>query len=153
MRGAYGKPNGLSARVKINQVMFSIRTTLKGEEHAVEALRKVGGSRPLRVLCLLCRGVGHSACTGSKLLKCSEESSHNIACGKTRGILFSPTKVYSERVGRSFPCVFRSTLARASSDCEGCSPRPSSLVASSCTCRATGASLPSPRTCTWPVVK
>lgn len=41
MRGAYGKPNGLSARVKINQVMFSIRTTLKGEEHAVEALRKV----------------------------------------------------------------------------------------------------------------
>jgi hypothetical protein len=41
MRGAYGKPNGLSARVKINQIMFSIRTTLKGEEHAVEALRKV----------------------------------------------------------------------------------------------------------------
>ena len=41
MRGAYGKPNGLSARVKINQIMFSIRTTLKGEEHACEALRKV----------------------------------------------------------------------------------------------------------------
>ena len=41
MRGAYGKPYGLSARVKINQVMFSIRTTLKGEEHACEALRKV----------------------------------------------------------------------------------------------------------------
>jgi ribosomal protein L16/L10AE len=41
MRGAYGKPNGLAARVTINQIMFSIRTTLKGEEHAVEALRKV----------------------------------------------------------------------------------------------------------------
>ena len=41
MRGAYGKPYGLSARVKINQVMFSIRTTLKGEDAAVEALRKV----------------------------------------------------------------------------------------------------------------
>jgi ribosomal protein L16/L10AE len=41
MRGAYGKPNGLCARVKINQIMFSIRTTQKGEEAAVEALRKV----------------------------------------------------------------------------------------------------------------
>jgi hypothetical protein len=41
MRGAYGKPYGLSARVKINQVMFSIRTTLKGEDAACEALRKV----------------------------------------------------------------------------------------------------------------
>ena len=36
MRGAYGKPNGLCARVNINQVMFSIRTTLKGEEAAAE---------------------------------------------------------------------------------------------------------------------
>jgi len=41
MRGAYGKPYGLAARVTINQVMFSIRTTLKGEEAACEALRKV----------------------------------------------------------------------------------------------------------------
>jgi hypothetical protein len=41
MRGAYGKPYGLAARVTINQIMFSIRTTLKGEDHACEALRKV----------------------------------------------------------------------------------------------------------------
>jgi hypothetical protein len=46
MRGAYGKPYGLSARVKINQVMFSIRTTLKGEDAAVEALRKVPALNP-----------------------------------------------------------------------------------------------------------
>jgi large subunit ribosomal protein L10e len=60
MRGAYGKPNGLCARVNINQVnlnlqvsfrvslhcdnhvqvMMSIRTLLKGEEAAAEALRR-----------------------------------------------------------------------------------------------------------------
>ena len=59
MRGAYGKPNGLCARVNINQVIFclrilrgasqydnllqvmmSIRTLLKGEEAAAEALRR-----------------------------------------------------------------------------------------------------------------
>eukprot|EP00802_Teleaulax_amphioxeia_P015232 Tamp_15319.p2 GENE.Tamp_15319~~Tamp_15319.p2 ORF type:complete len:172 (+),score=43.28 Tamp_15319:614-1129(+) len=58
MRGAYGKPNGLSARVKINQIMFSIRTTLKGEEHACEALRKCKAKFPGRQLVYVSRNWG-----------------------------------------------------------------------------------------------
>jgi len=58
MRGAYGKPYGLSARVKINQVMFSIRTTLKGEEHACEALRKCKAKFPGRQLVYASRNWG-----------------------------------------------------------------------------------------------
>mmetsp|Transcript_65494 Transcript_65494/g.106183 ORF Transcript_65494/g.106183 Transcript_65494/m.106183 type:complete len:172 (+) Transcript_65494:405-920(+) len=60
MRGAYGKPYGLSARVKINQVMFSIRTTLKGEDAAVEALRKSKAKFPGRQLVYVSRNWGFS---------------------------------------------------------------------------------------------
>jgi len=60
MRGAYGKPYGLSARVKINQVMFSIRTTQKGEEAAVEALRKSKAKFPGRQLVYVSRNWGFS---------------------------------------------------------------------------------------------
>jgi len=58
MRGAYGKPYGLCARVNINQVMFSIRTTLKGEEAAAEALRKTGAKFPGRQLVYVSRNWG-----------------------------------------------------------------------------------------------
>jgi len=40
MRGAFGKPNGKVARVKINQVLYSCRVVEKNVEHAVEALRR-----------------------------------------------------------------------------------------------------------------
>mmetsp|Transcript_16887 Transcript_16887/g.33847 ORF Transcript_16887/g.33847 Transcript_16887/m.33847 type:complete len:244 (-) Transcript_16887:63-794(-) len=58
MRGAYGKPYGLCARVKINQVMMSIRTTLKGEEEAAEALRKAKFKFPGRQLVYVSRNWG-----------------------------------------------------------------------------------------------
>lgn len=58
MRGAYGKPYGLCARVKINQVMISIRTTLKGEEAACEALRKAKFKFPGRQLVYVSRNWG-----------------------------------------------------------------------------------------------
>jgi len=60
MRGAYGKPYGLAARVTINQVMFSIRTTLKGEEAACEALRKSKAKFPGRQLVYVSRNWGFS---------------------------------------------------------------------------------------------
>lgn len=40
MRGAFGKPNGLVARVDIGQVLMSIRTKEDRVQHAVAALRR-----------------------------------------------------------------------------------------------------------------
>lgn len=40
MRGAYGKPYGLAARVRIGQILMSIRTKTSLEAHAHEALRR-----------------------------------------------------------------------------------------------------------------
>merc|ERR1712131_275714 len=40
MRGAYGKPNGLVARVRIGQPLMSIRVRDHHEAHAYEALRR-----------------------------------------------------------------------------------------------------------------
>merc|ERR1712185_523848 len=40
MRGAYGKPQGLAARVKIGQILMSIRSTDNNEDHLIESLRR-----------------------------------------------------------------------------------------------------------------
>lgn len=73
MRGAYGKPYGLAARVTINQIMFSIRTTLKGEDHACEALRKVFIS-PSRTFLPLCP----SSLTGAVVYRVNEARTRKI---------------------------------------------------------------------------
>jgi len=48
MRGAFGKPQGTVARVEIGQVMMSIRTLLKFEGVAQEALRRAKFKYPGR---------------------------------------------------------------------------------------------------------
>ncbi|KAK1342264.1 hypothetical protein QTO34_015020 [Cnephaeus nilssonii] len=40
MRGAFGKPQGIVARVHIGQVIMSIRTKLQNKEHVIEALHR-----------------------------------------------------------------------------------------------------------------
>ncbi|EHA99535.1 60S ribosomal protein L10-like protein [Heterocephalus glaber] len=40
MRGAFGKPQGIVARVHIGQVIMSIRTKPLNKKHAIEALRR-----------------------------------------------------------------------------------------------------------------
>lgn len=40
MRGAYGKPQGLTARVDIGQILISVRTKTQNLGHAKEALRR-----------------------------------------------------------------------------------------------------------------
>ena len=40
MRGAFGKPTGLAARVAIGQILFSLRTKENAKDHAVEAFRR-----------------------------------------------------------------------------------------------------------------
>jgi len=48
MRGAFGKPTGLVARVKIGQVIFSIRAKENHGPHVLEALRRAGYKFPGR---------------------------------------------------------------------------------------------------------
>ena len=40
MRGAYGKPQGLAARVKIEQILMSMRTKDNNKAHALESFRR-----------------------------------------------------------------------------------------------------------------
>ena len=40
MRGAFGKPNGLVARVRVGQVIMSVRTFEKNIPNAIEAFRR-----------------------------------------------------------------------------------------------------------------
>ena len=40
MRGAFGKPQGLVARVKIGQTILSVRARDQHKENAIEALRR-----------------------------------------------------------------------------------------------------------------
>mmetsp|Transcript_45060 Transcript_45060/g.62673 ORF Transcript_45060/g.62673 Transcript_45060/m.62673 type:complete len:213 (-) Transcript_45060:460-1098(-) len=40
MRGAFGKPQGKACRVKIHQILYSVRVAAKNAEHAVEAFRR-----------------------------------------------------------------------------------------------------------------
>lgn len=40
MRGAFGKPQGTVARVRIGQVIMSVRTKPQNKEHVIEALRR-----------------------------------------------------------------------------------------------------------------
>ncbi len=40
MRGAFGKPLGTVARVRIGQVIMSVRTKASNKEHVIEALRR-----------------------------------------------------------------------------------------------------------------
>jgi len=40
MRGAFGKPTGLSARVRIGQILLSVRTKPQSVQHVTEALRR-----------------------------------------------------------------------------------------------------------------
>jgi len=49
--------------------------------------------------------------------------------------------------------LMRTLVSNCVCVCDESSPRPSSLDVSSCTCRATGVSLLSPRTCSWRVAR
>jgi large subunit ribosomal protein L10e len=48
MRGAFGKPNGIVARVKIGQVIFSVRCKDNVSQHVIEATRRAAFKFPGR---------------------------------------------------------------------------------------------------------
>jgi len=58
MRGAFGKPYGLVARVDIGQIVLSIRTKDANAAHAVEALRRATAKFPGKQKVLVSRNWG-----------------------------------------------------------------------------------------------
>jgi len=66
MRGAFGKPNGLVARVSIGQILMSLRTKEASEAHAVEALRRARYKFPGRQKVIVSRNWGFTPFTKAK---------------------------------------------------------------------------------------
>merc|ERR1711939_1223526 len=50
MRGAYGKPQGVAARVNIGQIIYSMRSKDANRDHVIEALRRCKFKIPGRQL-------------------------------------------------------------------------------------------------------
>jgi ribosomal protein L16/L10AE len=73
MRGAYGKPQGLCARVKIGQIIFSCRTTPGNEEHIIEAFRKCKFKFPGQQLVIESKKWGFTKLYKKDYLKLREE--------------------------------------------------------------------------------
>jgi len=66
MRGAYGKPQGLAARVKIGQILISCRSKDGNEDAIVEAFRKCKFKFPGRQLIITSKKHGFTQLTRAK---------------------------------------------------------------------------------------
>merc|ERR1711957_822184 len=73
MRGAYGKPYGRIARVDIDQIMMSVRTTEEHIETAKDALRRAGMKFPGRQIVAVSIKMGFSELTHQEYLKANKE--------------------------------------------------------------------------------
>merc|ERR1719419_1509131 len=80
MRGAYGKPQGLTARVDIGQILISIRTKRANIAHAKEALRRARYKFPGRQKLVQGTTWGFTNFTQEEFLKLREEG-RLINCG------------------------------------------------------------------------
>ena len=74
MRGAYGKPQGLAARVKIGQILISCRAkdVAGNEAHIVEAFRKCKFKFPGRQLIITSKKHGFTELTRAEYAKQKE---------------------------------------------------------------------------------
>jgi large subunit ribosomal protein L10e len=73
MRGAYGKPYGKVARVDIDQIIMSVRTTEEHIESAKLALRRAGMKFPGRQKVFVSRKMGFSHLTHQEYLRANKE--------------------------------------------------------------------------------
>merc|ERR1719414_718194 len=80
MRGAYGKPNGLTARVDIGQILISIRTKPAKLAHAKEALRRARYKFPGRQKLVQGTTWGFTNFTQDEFMQLREEG-RLINCG------------------------------------------------------------------------
>jgi large subunit ribosomal protein L10e len=73
MRGAYGKPVGKVARVRIDQVIMSVRTKEEFIDVAREALRRAGMKYPGRQKVFVSKKMGFSELTHQEFIKARNE--------------------------------------------------------------------------------
>eukprot|EP00478_Filoreta_tenera_P001074 GABV01001083.1.p2 GENE.GABV01001083.1~~GABV01001083.1.p2 ORF type:complete len:221 (+),score=69.62 GABV01001083.1:178-840(+) len=73
MRHAYGKPQGVVARVDIGQVIFSVRSKDQHHSHVIEALRRSKYKFPGRQLILTSRKWGFTNLTRDQYRQLTEE--------------------------------------------------------------------------------
>jgi len=72
MRGAFGKPIGTCARVKIGQVLFSVRCKDQHQAHVVEAMRRAKFKFPGRQKIVVSRKWGFTKFSRAEYLKLKE---------------------------------------------------------------------------------
>jgi large subunit ribosomal protein L10e len=73
MRQSYGKPNGTCARVRIGQILMSIRTKASFEHIACEALRRAKMKFPGKQLVIKSRYWGFTNILASKFEELKEK--------------------------------------------------------------------------------
>merc|ERR550534_1986529 len=80
MRGAYGKPQGLTARVDIGQILISIRTKPQNIAHAKEALRRARYKFPGRQKLVQGTTWGFTNFTQEILATEARRTAHQLRC-------------------------------------------------------------------------
>jgi large subunit ribosomal protein L10e len=69
MRGAFGKPNGLVARVNIGQIIFSIRSKDNNKATVIEALRRCKYKFPGQQKIIISRNWGFTKLTREEFVE------------------------------------------------------------------------------------
>jgi large subunit ribosomal protein L10e len=73
MRGAWGKPAGIVARVRIGQILISVRTLERHQGNAVEALRRAMYKFPGRQKIIVSKNWGFTKLKRDEYLKMRDE--------------------------------------------------------------------------------
>lgn len=105
MRGAWGKPAGIVARVKIGQILISVRTwdDEKCKGSAIEALRRARYKFPGRQKIVVSRNWGFTGVRREEFARLREEGRVR---GDGAGVRFLRMKGGIERNVRDFPGAF-----------------------------------------------
>lgn len=73
MRGAWGKPAGIVARVRIGQILISVRTLDRHQANAIEALRRAQYKFPGRQKIIVSKNWGFTKLRRDEYLKMKDE--------------------------------------------------------------------------------
>ena len=73
MRGAWGKPAGIVARVRIGQILISVRTLDRHQANTVEALRRAQYKFPGRQKIIVSKNWGFTRLRRDEYLKMKDE--------------------------------------------------------------------------------
>jgi large subunit ribosomal protein L10e len=73
MRGAWGKPAGIVARVRIGQILISVRTLERHQGNAIEALRRAMYKFPGRQKIIVSKNWGFTKLKRDEYLKMRDE--------------------------------------------------------------------------------